>query len=287
MSILKFTSLREQGVSNLVMKLLLFGDSGAGKTYASVTAPKPVVLLTEPNGVLSIHASNPDAIVINVTAVAAEQNISPMAVVREFFKAALDGSLRQQVEAETIVIDSLTELQRMLRDEILNQKQRSGGAQVSWTLQDWATLTDRMRKLVRAIRDLPYHVVCTALAQSDTDEHERRYVTPSFQGKKFPNEIAGYFSLVGYAFRQTEPASEDSNEEVLRHRVLLSGPSTYLTKTISPLKPIEEPNITEWLEKIRASTDAPKNEKISKVVSVEKKAPEKKNGRRRRAGAEA
>jgi hypothetical protein len=277
MSILTFSSLREQGVSHLVMKLLLFGDSGAGKTHASVTAPKPVVLLTEPNGVLSIHASNPDAVVINVTAVAAQKNVSPMTVVREFFKAAMDGTLKDEVQAESIVIDSLTELQRMLRDEIMEQKRGSGGAQVQWTLQDWATLTDRMRKLVRAIRDLPYHVVCTALAESDTDEQERRYVTPSFQGKKFPNEIAGYFSIVGYVFRQTEQASEGSDEQVLRHRVLLSGPSTYLTKTIAPLNPVEEPNISDWLVRIRASTSV--ESAPTKVVSVDNK---KESGTRRR-----
>ncbi len=245
--ILKFQTLRETGVQGLLMKLLLFGDSGAGKTHTSVTAPKPCVLLTEPNGLLSIQASNPDAYVIDVMRIAAEGESKPMDVVRHFFRAAMDGTLKAETGAETVVIDSLTELQRMLRDEILDQKKGAGNVNVTWTLQDWSTLTDRMRKLVRMIRDVPFHVVATALAESDTDQNENRYVTPSFQGKKFPNEIAGYFSAVGYVFRQREKEGE---EEVLKHRVLLSGPSTYLTKNVAPLNPVEEPDVGDWIRRI-------------------------------------
>ena len=94
---------------------------------------------------------------------------------------------------------------------------------------------------------MPFHVVATALAESDTDQNENRYVTPSFQGKKFPNEIAGYFSAVGYVFRQREKEGE---EEVLKHRVLLSGPSTYLTKNVAPLNPVEEPDVGDWIRRI-------------------------------------
>ena len=127
--ILKFQTLRETGVQGLLMKLLLFGDSGAGKTHTSVTAPKPCVLLTEPNGLLSIQASNPDAYVIDVMRIAAEGESKPMDVVRLFFRAAMDGTLKAETGAETVVIDSLTELQRMLRDEILDQKKRRGKCQ--------------------------------------------------------------------------------------------------------------------------------------------------------------
>ena len=251
MSLLTFETLKDQGVSNLLMKLLLFGDSGAGKTHTAVTAPKPCVLLTEPNGILSIHSSNPDAVVIDVTKIAAEKDVSPMTVVREFFKAALDGTFQNDLQIETVIIDSLTELQRMLKDEILDQKRGNGSAVVQWTLQDWSTLTDRMRKLIRSIRDLPFNVVCTALAEVNIDEQERRHVVPSFEGKKFANEIAGYFSLVGYVFKQSEEQEGEGQQSILRHRVLLNGPSTYLTKSISPLNSVEEPNIADWLVRIK------------------------------------
>jgi predicted GTPase len=32
------------------IKALIFGDSGAGKSYLSATAPNPLILLTEMNG---------------------------------------------------------------------------------------------------------------------------------------------------------------------------------------------------------------------------------------------
>jgi hypothetical protein len=265
-NVLTFQTLRDAGTEGLLMKALLFGDSGSGKTHTSVTAPNPCVLLTEPNGVLSIKASNPDAYVVDVMRMAAETNQKPMDIVRQFFKAAMDGTLKAQTKAETIVIDSLTELQRMLQDEILDQKSQGGKIQAQWTLQDWSILTDRMRKLVRIIRDLPFNVVATALAQTETDGQENRYVLPSFQGKKLPNEVAGYFSLVGYVFRQRE--KDDDGDEVVKHKVLLSGPSTYLTKNVAPLLAVEDPNISDWLQKIKANSAVdltPK--KVGKVES--------------------
>ena len=52
----------------------------------------------------------------------------------------------------------------------------------------------------------------------------------------------------------------------MKHKVLLSGPSTYLTKNVAPLRAIEDPNIADWLERIKANDNidvAP--EKIAKV----------------------
>lgn len=282
--VLKFQTCRELGVGGLMVKVLLYGDSGAGKTHTSVTAPKPCVLLTEPNGILSIQASNPDAIVVDVTRIAAENGTKPMDVVRDFFRAAMDGTLRE-TGCKTVIIDSLTELQRMLRDEILSQKAQGGNSNVQWTLQDWGTLTDRLRKLVRMIRDLPFHVVATALADADTDQNENRYVVPSFQGKKFPNEIAGYFSLVGYVYRQRIKEADDQ-EEVLRHKVLFSGPSTYLTKNVAPLEAVEAPNVDAWIQAIQAygqDTKSSRKETTEAVVDPADDNTSTKRPRRARA----
>ena len=279
MSVLNFKSLREMGEENLHLKVFLYGDSGAGKTHASTTAPKPCILLTEPNGRLTIHSSNPDTIVVDVMREGAERNCPPLQIVREFFKAAMDGSLKEQTGCETIVLDSLTELQRMLHDEILDQKRGSSKAEVMFTLQDWGILTDRMRKMIRAIRDLPFHIVCTALAQNETnDSTGDRYVIPSFQGKKMPNEIAGYFSIVGYVFRQEE--KDDDGNRNLAHKVLLCGPSTYITKTVAPLAAVEEPDITAWLAKIQGG-HAESNS--SKAIAEDPKQTKRASKRRSRA----
>lgn len=282
MSILNFQPLREVEQDSLMMRILLHGDSGSGKTTAASTAPKPCFLLTEPNGLLSIRAANPDAIVIDAVSTAAAKGVPPMQVVREFFVAAMDGTIAA-TGAKTVVIDSLTELQRMLRDEINSTKRAGPNGEFRWTLEDWSILTDRMRKLVRTIRDLPFHVVCICLSDTDVDETGARWIVPSFQGKKLPNEIAGYFNVVGYVFRRTE-TQEDGNS-VLMHRVLLRGASNYLTKSLPALSSIEEPKLDSWVERVTQNGQPKANLEKPVAVSAEdpKEAAPKRRTRRSRA----
>lgn len=239
MSVLTWSRVGEMAAQEVKVKALLYGDSGAGKTHTASTAPRPCYLLTEANGLPTIKAANSDAVVVQA---------NDMDTVRSFFKAAMDGTLAKETGCQTIVLDSLTELQRMLRDEIVASRKGQPGGE-AFSLQDWGTLTDRMRKLVRTVRDLPFHVVCIALAASENDEATgQRYTQPAFDGRKLPNEIAGYFSLVGYVYRERSKA-EDGTVTVA-HRVLLQGPPTLLTKALPGLDPVEHPNVTAWLAKL-------------------------------------
>ena len=132
-------------------KILLWGNSGAGKSWAAASSGggDVFILATERNALQSIKHSNPDARVLYAGDVAG---------VRDVLKAAMTGELAE-AGARVLVIDSLTEVQRLIKDEIIASK---GGADL--TIQDWGTLTEKMRRLLRTIRDLPFHVVCTALA---------------------------------------------------------------------------------------------------------------------------
>lgn len=263
MPVLTYKTVSELGTENIHAKILVYGDSGAGKTFLGCTAPNPCVLLTEPNGMLTIAAANPQAVVVQA---------NDLQTVHDFMRDAMDGSLREATGCDTIVIDSLTELQRMLRDDIMASKGGAGSANVRWTLDDWSTLTDRMRKLLRMIRDLPFHVVAIALAEVNTDENDARYVVPAFQGKKLANEVAGYFSLVAYIYRQMETKADGTTE--LEHRALMRGPSTYITKTVPGLESLEICDVSDWLER---TASAP----VSAEVSTGPTKGEKKSRRRR------
>jgi hypothetical protein len=273
-SVLNWSRVGEMATQEVKVKALLYGDSGAGKTHTASTAPRPCYLLTEANGLPTIRAANPDAVVVQA---------NDMDTVRAFFKAAMDGTLAKETGCQTIVLDSLTELQRMLRDEIVASRKGQVGGE-AFSLQDWGTLTDRMRKLVRTVRDLPFHVVCIALAASETDEASgQRYTQPAFDGRKLPNEIAGYFSLVGYVYRERSKA-EDGTVSV-QHRVLLQGPPTLLTKGLPGLDPVEPPNVTAWLAKL-SGEQAPQPAQAAQAAPVRTEAPDPTQPARRRRGAQ-
>lgn len=276
MSVLNWSKVGSLDASDVKVKALIYGDSGAGKTHCASTAPKPCFLLTETNGLPTIRAANPDAVVVLA---------NDMETVRAFFKAAMDGTLAKETGCETIVLDSLTELQRMLRDEIVASRKGQVGGE-AFSLQDWGTLTDRMRKMVRTVRDLPFHIVCIALAASETDETTgQRHTQPSFDGRKLPNEIAGYFSLVGFVYR--DRAKGDDGTVTINHRVLLQGPPSLLTKALPGLDAVEQPNVSSWLRKLNGTQvveDAPAEvEQKPAPARTEAADPTQAPSRRRRA----
>jgi len=277
MSILNWTKVGDMPASSILIKLLLYGDSGAGKTWCASTAPKPCFLLTEPNGLPTIRASNPDAVVVQ-----ADEANGGMTTVRNFLRAAISGELAEQAGCQSIVIDSLNELQRMLRDEIMAGKRGTPQAG-TFTLQDWGTLTDKMRGLVRAFRDLPFHVVGITHASAATDEASGiRYVQPMFQGKSLPNEIAGYFSAVGFMYRE-HAALEGTDELQVQHRVLLEGPASVLSKVLPGLDAVEVPDIGSWLERMAAHEPGVKP--TPRKAAADPTAPPKKKSRRAAANS--
>ena len=224
---------------NTFCKFLLYGDSGAGKTFAAASAGskdmKIAILETEPNGLLSIRASNPNALVVEA---------KDVKTIGEFITAALNGSLKRDYGVEIVVFDSLTEIQRIMKDSIVGKGRMS--------LQHWGLLTDKMRSMMRSIREIPMHVVCTALSAVSNTEDGDRFVAPAFEGKKLANEVAQYFNAVGYVFKK-----QDQQTKNIVHSVMLSGPHTYMCKAVAPLQPIEGTNINDWILRCLANKSQP------------------------------
>lgn len=231
------------------LKVLLYGDSGVGKTWTASTAPRPVYLLTEPNGLPTILAANPDAVVVQ-----ADEGHGGLDTVRQFLQAARDGSLARETGCESVILDSLNELQRMLKDEIMATK-KGGHTAESFTLQDWGVLNDKMRAMVRVFRDLPFHVVGLTHADVDQEEDGPRWLSPYFMGQSIPREIGGYFSVVGYQYRKQVKAEDGGATTTTRH-VLLQGPPTVVCKGLHGLDAVEVPDLSVWMDKINRGRKA-------------------------------
>jgi len=213
------------------LKLLIMGESGAGKTFCSVTAPNPVIMLTERNGMQSVKQSNPDALVAYCTT--ANE-------CRDFLLSAMNGELPDHVE--TIVIDGITEVQQIMIDDILANK---GGGDRKMSLPDWGVLGDRMRRFLRCLRDLPYHVVATSLVNHElNDTTGEMRVFPLVQSKKLPSMMAANFNVVGLLFKREV---EDDDNKIVVRKVMVEGPSRYMVKPCSPINGILDANISDWV----------------------------------------
>ena len=214
------------------IKCLLYGDTGAGKSFLAATSPRPLFLLTEMNGQASIMHSNPKADIIH---------IDSALLLAEILRDISDNPSNWK-QYDTIVIDSFTEMQRLIKDQITN----NGKNQMK--LQDWGKLADSMRNLARRIRNLQKNIVGVCLLESSIDEATgERHLKPAFDGKKTGGEIAQYFNFVGLLFTQTTTKQENGHKVNSVHRCLMvEGPSRIMCKPCYPLVGIiQEPNLKE------------------------------------------
>lgn len=237
---MSLTPIRARDIPLPKFKILLYGDSGAGKTWLSSTCKNVAVLLTEDNGLQSIRHANPDAQVFLV------HNVNEF---REFMMMALKGELKA-MGIETIVFDGLTEIQRLMKDEILAKK---GGVMA---IQDWGDLTERMRKLMRMLRTLDYNVIATALMSAELEEATGiRRIAPAFEGKKLGNEVAQYFNLVGYVSRRSIGQDEHGAPKFERF-VTFDGPAKVICKSCFPITGTLTGPVQPWLDTLAAAPQA-------------------------------
>lgn len=215
--------------------LLLYGHSGAGKTWLGCQPEKVLVVLLEQNGQASILAGNPGALVLDVVGIAKARNLTTLAVFRDILTQAQAGVF-EAMGIRVFTLDSLQEAQRLIKDEHLQELERAavgrgltGKDLVKATSPDWQYLKERTRRLCRVLRDLPHDVVCLALAKVDEERDEDGNVLstllrPGLEGA-IHNEVMGYFSAVGYVHKVVT-GKDAMGQPVEEHRVLFSAPST-------------------------------------------------------------
>lgn len=212
------------------LKILLWGPTGAGKSTLCATAPRPILYLyTEPQGMISFCRLAPDQDTLH---------IKSMDDLREILTILRGGSTKWA----SICLDSFSEMQSMIVDEILAQKKKNKGDDAEIKLPDHMKIFDRSKYLARSFRDLPYHVVMTCLAGKyviGDGENQRTSIRMMLVGQKFPASIGQYFNIVGYAYK-----TKDTDRP--QHGVLLEGHPDLETKGMPGLRPREEPDIAYW-----------------------------------------
>lgn len=157
------------------IKALIYGTTGSGKTYFTGTAKKAIFASAE-GGLLSIADKIPQFVEV--------KSLKDLTDLYSYL-------LNEDHDFETLVIDSITEVNEVIKFEI---ERRTGH---SMQLQDWGELAQQIRTLFRKFRDLPMNVILVALEQYITDEDKIQKIVPSLNGKS-ATEVTSYMDIVGY-----------------------------------------------------------------------------------------
>lgn len=219
--------------SSDLLKILLYGQSGTGKTTCACTAPDPVVALTELKSARRIKAMAKQ-LGVNVM-------IAPIETVADMDNFI--AQMRNAPKTMTCVIDSASDYYRIIIDRITSKR-----ADPLPSKTDWGTIQSTMERMLRDVVSLPHNViVLSGQKEYITKEmgEEVRRVVPAFSGDTMPMYIGKLFQAVGLTFKRMDQANGN-----VYHLVQFAGEDRILSKLDDGLRNIEVPNVQLWMEAI-------------------------------------
>jgi phage nucleotide-binding protein len=173
------------------LNLLVYGPPGVGKTWFAGTAEdslntNPVLFLDVEGGTLTLRKRK-DLDVVRV------RGTEDLVDIHNKLKAENNGYYK------TVVIDSLTELQKLDMAGIMRElvSRRPDLDEDVPSQREWGKSIEHMRRIVRAYRDLEMNTIFTCLVIVDKDDNGTVTYTPSLPGK-LKMEISGFVDVVGY-----------------------------------------------------------------------------------------
>lgn len=193
------------------IKALICGNPGAGKTLIASTFPNPLYASAE-GGLMSIADRN-------IPYVKVESSHDLLAV-----KHAVDQvpSVREELlgfPVDTIVIDTIDEMQRILIRERLEETKKD-----SMTLPDWGWLGEQMQAIIRGFRNMDLNVVFTChMKEVQDNDSGRVWFEPGLQGA-IGKQISAYVDLALWLRSQTRTKIVDNTTAVVQERQLVTRP---------------------------------------------------------------
>lgn len=157
------------------VKLLVYGQAGAGKTSLIKTLPKPIVLSAE-GGLLSIQDADLPYI-----------EITSMEALREAYQWLTESDDAKAFES--VALDSISEIAEV----VLNAEKKA----TKDPRQAYGAMQEQMADIIRAFRDLPgRHVYMSAKLEKTQDEMSRILYSPSMPGNKTGQSLPYFFDEV-------------------------------------------------------------------------------------------
>lgn len=215
---------RTGGLAANGVKVLVYGQAGAGKTSLIQTLPNPVVLSAE-GGLLSIKDADVPYIEVN-----------SMATLQDAYTWLTESS--EAAEFGSVALDSISEIAEVC----LNYEKKIAKD----PRQAYGAMQEQMADVIRVFRDLPgKHVYMSAKLEKTQDEMGRVLYSPSMPGNKTGQQLPYFFDEV-LALRVEKDA-----EGVTQRALMCDSDGLWLAKDRSgKLDAWEAPDLGEVIAKI-------------------------------------
>jgi len=185
------------------INLLIYGEQGIGKTYLTGTILEcaemlPALIVSHEGGLLTISHLPPDKFqAVDV------KNVAQLVELHNRLMAGDQDPIFGKFK--TIIVDSATELQAMVLDhvvqEAVSKNSKRDDIDDIW-VDDYGTMTSKMKRMFRAWRDMPRNLIMTALVSTDKDRATQRVteVRPGLTAG-LCRSVMGYVDFVWYLYQ--------------------------------------------------------------------------------------
>ena len=210
MVMVKNPHIKQLREAKFFIKMLVYGDNGAGKTVFGASAMdcdvcKEVLFVNIEGGMLSISKRK----------TLEHWDIIEFSEIKEVLRYLQE----EEHPYKCVVLDSVTELMLRSLDAIVRDamaapprgKPRTDEDEIR--IDDYGKNTQAIRKVLRDFRDLPMHVIMTALAIESKDEEGVITVAPQLT-EKLRNSVMGYVDIVAYM--HVKKIAKEGKEELIR-----------------------------------------------------------------------
>lgn len=212
------------GLSASGVKVLVYGQAGAGKTSLIKSLPNPIVLSAE-GGLLSIQDADLPYI-----------EIASMDDLQDAYKWLT--SSNEATGFQSVALDSISEVAEVVLHHEMKTNKDGRAA--------YGEMNTVMTELIRAFRDLPgRHVLMTAKLEKSTDEMGKMLYNPGMPGKSLTQGLPYFFDEV-LALRVERDA-----EGVTQRALMCDSDGVWLAKDRSgKLEAWEAPDLGGIITKI-------------------------------------
>lgn len=213
-------------ISAAGVKMLVYGQAGAGKTTLIKTLPHPVILSAE-GGLLSLQDADLPYIEI--------RNVNDL---EEAYKWVVSDAANG---FESVALDSISEIAEVI---LSSEKKNNKDPRAAY-----GAMQDKMSEIIRAFRDITNkHVYFTAKCEKAQDETGKILYSPSMPGNKTGQALPYFFDLVMVL------RVEKGEDGISQRALLCDSDGSWLAKDrSSKLSAWEAPDLGAIISKIGGS----------------------------------